>query len=857
MVSVAAPVASSATKLIANKAILTGAWTQFFEHIADDGAVDLNQRTASLERQIRDNGVTYNVYADENGPQRPWSLDLFPLIVEPDSWQQIEAGVMQRMRLLEQVMADVYGPQQLLDQGLLPPALVQGHPGYLRSMHGVKPVGGIHLHIAAFDLARGPDGNWWVVGQRCQAPSGLGYLLENRLAISSQFPQAFQTMRVQRLANTYRALMDSLKQMSPAGPDSHLALLTPGPYNETYFEHAYLARYLGLTLVEGSDLIVRDERLYLKTLKGLVPVHGLLKRVDDEYLDPLELRPDSTLGVPGLLQAIRAGNVLVANAPGSAFLESPALLGFLPALSRHLLGEELKLPALPTWWCGERSAMEEALPRLRDCAIKSTYPGSPIHDSFDAVLGHSLTPREVDEWAGRIVRQSEEHTVQAYLPLSQMPTWQAAAPGTAASPAVDGRIVPRSVMLRVFAVSDGAKAWRVLPGGLARVAGSTADIASMQRGGSSADVWALARGEVDKTTLLQPHLTPASLAQRKRLVTSRAAENLFWLGRYSERTENAIRLARLTLECLNGEDQASPPLLAWLTKMAVANTLVLPGVPSAAQARRVFERSLISSLGSTDGATSVGYYLRALKMAGSTVRERLSQEHWRVIVRAEEELFARCTAHALSGDYSSLDALQVLKSTSDHMAAITGAQTDRMTRDDGWRLLSIGRHIERLGFLAGALARGLETGSVHTDGGFEAMMELFDSTITFHAQYQQSRDIAPLIDLLVLDRDNPRSLAWVAHTLRGRLAKLAGSEPDELSGLSLRVPDPAAWSLAKLSEAIASDTPAGTAADTEPGYFYALNEVLMQCMGAAFNVSEEISTTYFTHSGQTNQSVGT
>ena len=848
---------ASATDLIADQGNWTGAWTQFFEHIADDGALDLNQRTASLERQIRDNGVTYNVYADEDGPQRPWSLDLFPLIIEPDSWQQIEAGVIQRMRLLEQVMADVYGPQQLLEQGLLPPALVYGHPGYLRAMHGVQPVGGIHLHIAAFDLARGPDGNWWVVGQRCQAPSGLGYLLENRLAISGQFPQAFQTMRVQRLAGTYRALMDSLKQMSPAGADSHLALLTPGPYNETYFEHAYLARYLGLTLVEGSDLIVRDEHLYLKTLKGLVPVHGLLKRVDDEYLDPLELRPDSTLGVPGLLQAIRAGNVLVANAPGSAFLESPALLGFLPALSRHLLGEDLQLPALPTWWCGERSAMEEALPRLRDCAIKSTYPGSPVHDSFDSVLGRSLLPREVDEWAGRIVRQSEEHTVQAYLPLSQMPTWQAAAPGTPASAAVDGRIVPRSVMLRVFAVSDGASGWRVLPGGLARVAGNTPDIASMQRGGSSADVWALTLGEVDKSTLLQPHLTPASLAQRKRLVTSRAAENLYWLGRYTERTENAIRLARLTLECLNGEDQSSPPLLYWLSKMAVANTLVLPGVPSAAQARRVFERSLISSLGSTDGATSVGYYLRALKMAGSTVRERLSQEHWRVIVRAEEELFARCTAHALSGDYSSLDALQVLKSTSDHMAAITGAQTDRMTRDDGWRLLSIGRHIERLGFLASALARGLETGSVHTDGGFEAMVALFDSTITFHAQYQQSRDLAALIDLLVLDRDNPRSLAWVAHTLRGRLAKLAGCEPDELNGLAQRVPDPAAWNLAKLSEAVPSDAPAGSGSETDPGYFYALNDVLMQCMSAAFNVSEEISTTYFTHSGQTNQSVGT
>jgi uncharacterized alpha-E superfamily protein len=429
-----------------------------------------------------------------------------------------------------------------------------------------------------------------------------------------------------------------------------------------------------------------------------------------------------------------------------------------------------------------------------------------------------------------------------------------------------GATVPRSYMLRVFAVSDGPQSWRVLPGGLARVAGSSADIASMQYGGSSADVWALTRGEVDKTTLLQPHLTPASLAQRKRLVTSRAAENLFWLGRYTERAENAIRLARLTLECLNGEEQSSGPMLAWLSKMAIANTLVLPGVPTAAQARRVFERSLISSLGSTSEATSVGFHLRALKMAGSTVRERLSQEHWRVIVRAEEELFARCTEHTQNGDYSALKALQVLKNTSDHMAAITGAQTDRMTRDDGWRLLSIGRHIERLAFLASALARGIETGSVHTDGGFDAMIALFDSTITFHAQYQQSRDMAALIDLLVLDRDNPRSLAWVTHTLRGRLSKLAGSEPDVLCAMSLRVPDPKTWRLEALCQAqpVMSqgmgeipDLHALPATGRTPGYYFALNELLIQCSAAAFHISEEISATYFTHSGETKQSMGT
>ena len=829
---------------------LSEPWQQFFDNLADKDAAELNQRSASLTRQIRDNGVTYNVYADEGGPQRPWSLDLFPLLIDPQHWLQIEAGILQRVRLLEQVMTDVYGPQELLHQGWLPPALVQGHPGYLRAMHGVKPVGGTHLHIAAFDLARGPDGNWWVVGQRCQAPSGFGYLLENRIAIASQFPQAFEAMPVQRLAATYRALMESMKKMSPAGADQHLALLTPGPYNETYFEHAYLARYLGLTLVEGCDLLVRDEHLYLKTLRGLVPVHGLIKRLDDEYLDPLELRADSTLGVPGLLQAIRAGNVLVANAPGSAFLESPALLGFLPALARHLLGEELKLPALPTWWCGERSAMEDALPQLHECAIKATYPGSPLLPGLDGLQGRFMQARELDEWAGRIVRQSDDYTVQGSVPLSQMPTWQTDNAGA-------GQMLARSVMLRVFVVSDGPQSWRVLPGGLARLAGAEGETASMQSGGSSADVWALTRGVIDDSTLLQAPLTPAALTQRKRLVTSRAAENLYWLGRYSERTENAVRLARLTLECLQGEEQSSPPLLDWLGKMAVANTLVLPGVPSPTLARRVFERSLIANLGSSDGATSVGYYLRALRMTGATVRERLSQEHWHVMVRAEEELFARCGEHAAQGDYSSLKALQVLKSSSDHMAAITGAQTDRMTRDDGWRLLSIGRHIERLGFLASSLLSGFQSGAIHSAGGFEAMLSLFDATITFHAQYQQSRDLAALLDLLVLDRENPRSLAWVAHTLRGRLAKLAGSEPDELCSLSLRVPDPAAWNLAHLCEAQAQASVAGPEADTAHGYFFALHDLLLMCMAAAFNVSNEISATYFTHSGETKQSMRT
>jgi uncharacterized circularly permuted ATP-grasp superfamily protein/uncharacterized alpha-E superfamily protein len=817
---------------VASHALPCPPWARFFENLGRDGFADLNRRTVNLERQVRDNGITYNVYADANGPQRPWSLDLFPLIISPQSWQQIEAGVLQRVQLLDRIMADVYGPQQLLAKNLLPPALVQGHPGYLRAMHGVTPAGGAHLHIAAFDMARDPSGNWWVISQRTQAPSGLGYLLENRLITSRLFPEAFRDLKVQRLAATYRALVDGLRAMCPADSEPRIVLLTPGPYNETYFEHAYLARYLGLTLVEGSDLTVRDQRLYLKTLQGLEPVHGILKRLDDEFLDPLELRSDSRLGVPGLLQAIRAGNVLVANAPGSAFLESTALLGFLPALSRHLLGEELKMPSLATWWCGERAAMEAVLPQLATSVIKPTYGGA----GSGATLGKSLSRRELDEWAGRIVRESEDHTVQAYLPLSQMPTWKQGLEGD--------HIVPRSLMLRVFAVSDGVQSWRVLPGGLTRIASATLEIASMQRGGSSADTWVLTEGEVDATSLLHYEQPAVDIAHRSRSATSRAAENLFWLGRYTERTENTTRLARLILESLNGEDQTSQPLLAWLSEMAVASALVLPAVPPATQGRRVFERSLIGSLGDTEDATSVGYNLMALRGAASAVRERLSQEQWNVIVRAEQEFFRGCALVTEDGDYSSVEALRVLEALSGATAAMTGAQTDRMTRDDGWRLLSSGRHLERLGFLASALGWAIETEALFDEGGFEAVVALFDSTITFHAQYQQRHDIPALLDLLVLDRDNPRSLGWVAQTLRGRLAKLAGSAPGEVPDIALTVPDPQQWSLQAMCERDAD------------GKYTALLDLLQLCTDAAYKLSDDLGARYFTHSGDARHSVG-
>jgi uncharacterized circularly permuted ATP-grasp superfamily protein/uncharacterized alpha-E superfamily protein len=826
--------------------LLSQAWQSFIHPLSSettDRRSDLNSRMANLQRQVRDNGVTYNVYASADQPQRPWSLDLFPLLLGHTDWQKIEVGVMQRMQLLERIMADAYGPQNLVLSGQLPAALVQGHPAYLPAMHGVLPVGGRYLSLAAFDLARGPDGGWWLLSQRTQAPSGLGYLLENRQIVSRLFPQAFEAFSVQRLAATYSTLMDGIKARSPAGASAHIALLTPGPYNETYFEHAYLARHLGLSLVQGNDLTVRDEKLYLKTLQGLKPVHGLLKRVDDDWLDPLEMRADSTLGVPGLLQAVRSGNVLVANTPGSGFLESSALLGFMPALARDLLGEELQLPAIPSWWCGEAAALQDVLPRIGSCVIKPTYPYNTDRQSFEPVQGRTLSRQQQEEWAGCILRDPDAYTLQSWLPLSHQPTWQNDSTGAAS-------MQSRPVVLRVFAVADVDGGWKVLPGGLARL-GTREGIASMQRGGSSADVWVQSDG-VGRTQAAggaessrPTSATLAGLPQRQRLVTSRAAENLFWMGRYTERTENILRLVRLSLEILGSENQHQPGLLDFITRLSTQYGLVRAGVPSASQAHRVFERSLIAGLWDKQFATSIGFNLRAVRLAAASVRERLSPEHWHLLEQAESRFF---NADPLEGVPDVIAVQSLLAETSQSLAALTGSQTDRMSRDDGWRLLSIGRHIERMQFLSSALADAVQLNLLGEQAGFDAVLDLFDSTISFHAQYQQSRTPQAMMDLLVTNSDNPRSLGWVAQTLRARLRRMG------------QLADGATLPLAELVPVLVEMTPESLwpweNPSAQPGKTLPLHAALARCQNAAREVSDQLCGVFFTHSGDARYSVG-
>ena len=751
-------------------------------------AADLDSRVAQVAQQIRRDGVTHNVFSEEGVASRAWSLELLPLIVEPGEWAQIESGAIQRAELLQTMLADLYGPQRLLQEGLLPPALLMRHPGWLRQMQGVVPPGGMHLFIVAFDLARGPDGRWWLAAQRTQGPSGLGYVLHNRLVISRQFPDAFRDLRVQHIASSYRRLLDTVEQVSSqvaGGARPRVVLLTPGPYSETYFEHAYLARYLGLPLVEGGDLTVRDQHLFLKTVQGLEPVHGVLRRLDDDWCDPLELRPDSELGVPGLLQAARAGTVVMANALGSAFLESPAVQGFLPGICHRLTGQALRLPALPTWWCGEWAAWQAVQGDLADKYVRSTFPrGGRTSQVIPGMQAHDGS---IDTLRADVAEDPDAWTVQRRLRFSRAPIWG------------NGVLNPRPAMVRVYAIADGGGRWHVLPGGMTRVAQREDSSVSMQRGGSSLDTWVRTDGPVDTFSMLPQRLQVDDIVQRQRPVSSRMGEHMFWLGRYTERTEQLVQLARATFKLIDADNDAPPPVLHALSALAVSTGLAPEGVPTLTQAPHLFERAMLAALVDTSGgqgATSIAYNLEALERASHTLRERLSSEQWGLIRTMGEGFSATLkSAVVASGHSAPMPSLPLVLSALDRLAlqlaAVTGAQTDRMTRDHGWRLLTVGRLLERLIGLAHRLQAFIEAGAISgatgSAAGIDLLLELFDSVITFRARYQRHEDLLALTDLLVLDSSNPRALAGVLRRLRTELSKLPGDEAS-LQPLMARLP---------------------------------------------------------------------
>jgi len=739
-------------------------WSAFGGHAGPLDARELSRAEKRIARQLHENGVTYNIHSTAGAP-RPWALDVLPQIVTAGEWATLTAGLCQRARLLEAAAADIYGEQRLVSEGQLPAALVFRHPGFLRPCHGVRPPGGVRLHLLAFDIARGVDGEWKVVATRTQAPSGAGYALENRLTISRIFPDAFRDLQVCLLAPFFRTLQETMLEHAPCpGATPHIVLLTPGPYNETYFEHAYLSRYLGFTLAEGADLTVRDDRVYLKTVSGLRPVHAILRRLDDDYCDPLELRADSTLGVPGLMQAWRAGHVLVANAFGTSVLESPALNPYLPAIAQHLLGEPLQLPSTPAWWSAEASALEGPIARLSDMVIKPAFPDA----AMEVVFGSALDSSGRLSWHERLHTSPERYALEEYVPLSHAPVWHA------------GRLESRGVMLRVFLAADGRGDYRVMAGGLSRIAGTERQIVSGQRGGSSKDTWVLSDRPVERVSLLPGRLRPEDIVRSERAVSSRAAEHLFWLGRYAERSENGARLLRAVLARVHHDDAVisggSRPILAACLRHGLLPATWRETAGAHAASPHDFERELIRGVSDPQATQGVAYNIRQIGRVAGAVRDRLSTDNWRVLNRLSEMIAQRALQHT-----GVAEAIDLMDQAIIALVAVGGLEMAHMTRDDGWRFLSLGRHLERLLFVSQTVADVAASETVEHPALLEWLLEVSDSIITYRARYMGHAEWLAVVDLLLFDPRNPRSAVFQIAKLSKHVPLLP--DPDLASAL--------------------------------------------------------------------------
>ena len=819
-------------EMAAAPGVLRPHWDEFIKALSALGAPELSRRWQTARQRIRENGVTYNVYGDPLGMDRPWNLDAIPLLIAPSEWQQIEAGLIQRARLLNLILADLYGPQKLLHSGQIPAALVFGNPGFWRSCHGINIRDNTYLHLLAVDLARGPNGDWWVISDRTQAPSGAGYSLENRIVLAETFPDLFREFQVKRLASFFRSFRNNLIRLSPeTRSNPRIVLLTPGPFNETYFEHSYLARYLGFTLVQGGDLTVRNNRVFLKSLEGLKQVDVILRRVDDGFCDPIELRSDSYLGVAGLVEAVRAGNVTVANALGSGLIETSAFMPFLAGLSRRLLGEDPKLPMAATWWCGQPEALKYVLDNLDFLVIKAAFPAK----GFEPVFGGKLGSIERSKLIARIKDSPHDFAGQELLSLSSAPVLSE-----------DHGLAPRRVVLRVYLAAEG-DSWVVIPGGLARVSPSIdTPIVSMQRGGGSKDTWVLSDGPVDTFSLQRPHDLPVELHRGIASdLPSRAADHIFWLGRYAERSEHLARMLRCILTRLTGqlgkEDDRE-----WAALMKILECLESPHERLKSKEPekhpdqlRDLEQEILSRIFEEQRSDSLTAILNRAGRSAAQVRDRLSADLLRVVNQFSS--ITRGAGDPAWGYVSVGDALSVLNGCIGTLAALRGIEMENMTRGPGWRFLGIGRRIERSVQLVTLFRIIVVPLSQQTWPALRMLLEVTDSSMSYRSRYFTILQPAPVLDLLMNDEANPRSLAFQIKDLF-----------EHCKALSI-MPSGAGWPVAaqkRLEEATDELFRADVGelcgpADDSPRY--ELDRLLAGVDAALPALSNAITHTYFSH----------
>lgn len=788
------------------------------------GAAELQRRRESCRRLLHEQGVTYNVYheAGMSGLEQPWQLDPVPLVLAAQEWSALEQALVQRATLINEVLADCYGPQELIRSRRLPPALVFAQPDFLRPCRGIRPPGDTYLHFYAADLARSPDGQWWVISDRTQIPTGAGYALANRLVTTRALPEPFRACHIHRLAGFFRAMQSSLAALAPRPTDNpRVVFLTPGPRNETYFEQSYLARYLGYMLVEGQDLTVRDDRVYLKTLSGLEQVHVILRRVDDDFCDPLELRNDSILGIPGLLEALRAGQVAVANSLGSGLLQSPSVMAFLPSLCRRLLGEELKIPSIATWWCGQEEAKRYVLRNLDRLPVRPAFRWNP----FTSYAAPELSAAQREELKRRIEFQPYLFAAQEQIELSTAPSWGPQG------------IVPRPVTLRVYLVATNGT-YKAMPGGLTRI-GAEGDLrsVSMQFGGVSKDTWVLSDQPVEEVTLLQPPAGGVELRRVGNNLPSRLADNFFWLGRYAERADATARLLRSALARFSPENSgAMPPLIP------ILQTLKLPGKTGIndddpGRDPRALETALLAAIFDLELPGSLCSTAEYLHLLGIFLRERTSNDLWQVLRTLAERLAMPASTLGMSSG----DAVGVLNQALLSLAAFRGLARENMTRAHGWRFLDMGQRIERSIYLCGFLNHALGSPEADNPSVLEAVLEVADSTITYRGRYNVVPHIATVYDLVLLDDTNPRSLLFQLNQLVKHYDRLPGERENALPSPGKRILLESLTALRLLDPRTLRQRD-GSWQETEVG------RVIHGILGQMPLLSDAIAASYFAHS---------
>ncbi len=719
-----------ADELFDANGIMRSVWVPFIDQLSRLTAEECESHFARGDQYLRDAGVFYRQYSANPMQERDWPLSHIPVILHETEWNGICAGLTQRAELLERVVADLYGPCELVLGGHLPQELVARNSEWHRSLVGLSPVSGNYLHFLAFEIGRSPDGTWLVLGDRTQAPSGAGFALENRMATARIFPEPFPRQNVSRLAGFFRAFREAMETL-PGAEGRRSAILTPGPGNETYFEHAYIARYLGLMLLEGEDLIVQNGEVQVRTVSGPLPVGVLWRRLDAAFADPLELDEESRIGTPGLVEALRQSSVNLVNALQSGILETRSFMAFLPKISEVLLGEPLSLPNTATWWCGQKSERAYVQANADRMFIGDAFSRGLPFDIGDAsgIAGKvgGTNTHELSNW---IEAQGFNLVGQESVTLSTTPAW------------VDGKLMPCPMTVRVFAART-SKGWIFLPGGYARI-GRTGDATAlaMQKGGSVADVWIMRDEPAPTESLLD---TGRFRREDSGTLPSRAADNLYWLGRYFERTEGAVRLLRafhLRVAENGTSDAQLMRIMAMLKLMLIDPTLPLKAAlqPS----------------------------LEAARVSAGKVRDRFSVDGWSALTDLTSSL------HSLTDDIQAGDdSARALRVLLRKISGFSGLVHENMHRTSGWRFLTFGRAIERADGVAAVLS-GF-AGKKNAPGLPEVALEYGDCNVTHQRRYRIDPMFETVADLMLLDANNPRSFHYQVTTMRSIAQNLPGA----------------------------------------------------------------------------------